>query len=282
MPRSGKERKKAHERAQEIRQIHLDRFKGSGRDGDIYSWIDSPLYLDPQDNNAVEYDSSFLPLVESSMEDVNVSDYLLRVFAHRQGGEGLVVADFGGPGRRVARELAKLGEKTERGALGVRKSFGMTLKDVGDTSADADEKHTVAEADLLSPQGDEAFNAWRGNDSVDIFFSRMGKGLEALPLDPYLLGEKAALAYRSLSEDGVMVIQAPTKLNPLLREWKKLLTKEHSNTLETRFALGSDDARVPFQTSFLIRKLPGAPKELPILNAKTVQKIARTTGKKKK
>lgn len=281
MPRSGKERRRQRAVGEEIARVHMGRFRGDGRDGDIYSWIDSPLRLDPNDHTVVDYDSSFLPLVEDSMEDVNVSDYLLRIFRHKQGGEGLVVADFGGPGRRLARDIGNLGEKTEKGALKIKKSFGITLRDVGDRSEDAERNHTVAEANLLDEEADEAFETWRAHEPVDVAFSRMGKGLETLPLDPYLLGGKVARAYRSLGEGGVLVIQAPQKLNPLLREWKKMLMGEHTGTLETSFTLGKDDARVPFQTSFLIRKLPGAPQELPMLSAREVQKIAKQMAKRR-
>ena len=186
--------------------------------------------------------------------------------------------DMGGPGRRLAANMRELGTRpTNELSFGVRRSLGVTLQDYEPESHeefDAAYRHTVLEGNLLTEKIDKDIDTWLGEDKIDLSFERLGGGMEALPLDPYWIAKKLQRSYKRHADGGAMFLQAPARMNRFLNEWVLLLKEKYPDTLEVSHHMGTNDGNIDLQSVLLIRKLPGAPAELPFLDARTVRRLS--------
>lgn len=257
-------------RKQELRanQVGIDYLKEKGITGQEWRFKDSPLLTDTGRNS---YETTFQDIIPNKD---SLATYLGTSLAYTNKKGGVVVIDIGGPGREVASDIREI----ETGAdekLTVKKSLGVTLEDIGNNRSDVESNHSVIEADLLEKETDRKIEEWLGEDKLDLIVERMAGGLDFMPNEPYALIRKVEHLYELLADGGVMLIQVPKSLKEIFREWAKEMEK-HKETIEFQFKAGDlmSNSSPSLNSAFLLRKLPGAPKKLPVLSVKRVQQIA--------
>jgi hypothetical protein len=160
------------------------------------------------------------------------------------------------------------------------KSFGVTLVDHRKPEELAlqnaeNEKihHEVLIGDIFDEETYKSLNKKLAGAKVDFIVSRMAKGLEFVPMEPYTVSKILKIWYDLLNEGGIMLVQTPTTLNNLLKIWAEKIFEEFSGVIEIRYDLGWKDSDTNC-SSFSLHKLPGAPKDLPLLDPKTVRKTS--------
>lgn len=161
------------------------------------------------------------------------------------------------------------------------KSIGVTLVDHREkniypehSSKEDDDKinHEVLVGDIFNSKTYESLNEKLNGAKVDLIISRMLKGLEFVPRDPYTVGKVLQVWYKLLNENGIMLVQTPYKFNNLLSKWAEKIRKQYGDTLEIESMKGDRDNNVHTCSVFRLNKLAGAPDELPLLEPKVVRK----------
>lgn len=277
----GKKRLEDRERVREELENFVESVKSNPRIFTArYGWIDSAL--DTGTANELDNEPMFntfscvLPEGTKSLRG-----YVEKVLAPYKGTATFV--EYGGPASRIAAEFTP-------GFF--ERSFGVTAVDLrndpaepelyaGHLERDAALRHEVVEGNLLTPKiYKELRNKNRGKKFTFII-ERMAKGLEFAPLDTKTAGALLQTWYESLDDGGLMLVQVPTHFNIFLSDWVALVEEHCGTTLEIRYNdRGQTEAGDQGYTSaLLIRKLPGAPESLPMLDAKTVKEIIRKRRK---
>jgi len=104
----------------------------------------------------------------------------------------------------------------------------------------------------------------------------MGQGLEFVPVEPYTISKILQIWYDLLREEGVMFVQTPVVFNNLLEVWVTKIKEEFKDIIEIEYQKGKKDAETNVPCgAFRLHKLPGAPKELPLLDPRIVKKIPK-------
>ena len=263
----GKEqrRKTIHDNAQKIRKF-LPVAEGKIRGG-YYTWVDSRL-----DRSGGYKPASFFETFEGVIPKNynNLQGYIEDALDSKAG--HAVGVEFGGPGSNLFSDFTP-------GFF--EESFGTTLidhrdpiKDVGYFERDKETHHTVIEGDILKPHIYRSIQKALNGRKADLIIERMGKGLEFIPTEPYFISDWVQLWYELLAERGLMLIQTPVVFNGLLKPWAEMLKEKYGNTLDPEYTIGVADDEIPSST-LRLRKIPGAPAELPMLDPWTVRKISK-------
>lgn len=157
------------------------------------------------------------------------------------------------------------------------KTAGITLGGSYDTKMEQQNRernHTVIHGDLFkmfdSNQLEENIQSWLGeNEKVDFIIERLMGGITSAPRNPYYLAKLANEWYERLSEGGILFAQLPIILQPLTQPWLEMVKKEYPNSLDVQFApaLGTGGGVLR------LRKLHGAPNELPLLSPREVKNL---------
>jgi len=114
------------------------------------------------------------------------------------------------------------------------------------------------------------------NEKIDLIIERMGQGLEFVPVEPYTISKILQIWYDLLREEGVMFVQTPVVFNNLLEVWVTKIKEEFKDIIEIEYQKGKKDAETNVPCgAFRLHKLPGAPKELPLLDPRIVKKIPK-------
>jgi hypothetical protein len=218
-----------------------------------YLWpmYDSPL-LSERDSSS--FDSEFNMFAP---EGQNLRDYIEEVLRPRKG--QAVAIEFGGPGSNL---FAGFSEGF------FRRSLGVTLKDkraAVKRSRDKVMNHSVIEGDLRDPFTKSKVNNWLGEDQVDLVFERLGGAGSKIPQDPYDIAQHASEWYKMVAEGGLMFLQVPTVVTPLIVPWL-----EKIDALYPGLARGG---RSLIWLDIQLHKIPGAPDELPLLTPREVRSI---------
>jgi len=182
-------------------------------------------------------------------------------------------------GRAVGMEFGGIGVNAFSGFTRgfFKRSFGIVLGDhregvmkEADRELLVDLKHEVLEGDILSPGPYKILENKLGGDKVDLIMERMILGLEMVPPDPYTIGKVLQTWYQLLNEGGIMLVQVPTVFEELLVRWETLLSSQYKDVLEFQFSrdIGSVSGS---NCAFRLRKLPGAPASLPLLDLETLR-----------
>jgi len=270
---SGKERRDLlaanEEKIVELRKLGEKgfRFKESDKEYLHYGWLDSPL--DGTGNGSfLKTFRDVLPSGAGSMRK-----YIEQTLRERKG--DAIGIEFGGIGSRAFEGFTENFFK---------KSIGVTLVDhdkgVSDfyayrTKEDSGRNHNIIEGDIFSEDTYAALETELRGQQADFIIERMAKGLEAVPREPYFIGKFISIWYRLLRENGVLFAQVPVALNPLLHPWIDKIRADYSGVLEVASAEGRGDIGGDTASAFRLRKLPGAPKELPLLDPRAVRAISR-------
>ncbi len=266
----GQERKKTVERiAQEAA-----RFKDIGEieilDLEHYTWIDSPL----DSSNEGSFVNSFKDLLPKG--EVSLRNYIETALKERKG--SAIGVEFGGIGSRLFRGFTP--DFFARSiAVSLLDHRGWAHQLARLEERDRKIHHEVLEGNVFDPKTYESLNRWLNGEKVDLVIERMGQGLEFVPVEPYTIGRILQTWYNLLREGGFMFVQTPVVFNNLLEAWVAKIKNEFKDVIEIEYQKGNKDDNVPC-SAFRLRKLPGAPGELLLLDPKVVGKIPKADFKK--
>lgn len=136
--------------------------------------------------------------------------------------------------------------------------------------------YEVLEGNIFDTETYKFLKQRLGSEKVDLIIERMGKGLEFVPIEPYTISKILQIWYNLLSEGGIMFSQTPVVFNNLLEIWIFKIQKEFKNIIEIEYQKGEKDDNGDTPCSaFRLRKLSGAPKELPLLDPRILRKIPK-------
>lgn len=219
-----------------------------------------------EETRAHSFAASFKSVLPEEFRDRQwpMKEYIHDLFQEKkENSEPLLAIEVGGPGSVVFLGF-------EEGYF--EKTAGITLAD-GRTTQDSwrDEKrnHSVIEGDLQTEKVKRAVDKWRGDRKIDLVFERMSGGLALLPRDPYHLAKEFSHWYDLLNEGGVMFVQIPVIMEPVLAEWEQKVREETGGTIETSSSNDSDGDWWVMR----LNKHPGAPEKLPLLTFREVRTI---------
>lgn len=249
-------------RKREDARVSIDtaaaRVQEKGLEDGQYSWLDSGLD---------EYSSHF-PMFETFemvIPRVEGKPHSIRAFVES------ALRDRAGRARGL--ELGGVGARLFRGFSEgfFSKTAGVTLVDERsplEQATKTQSSHKVFECNIFSAELSQQLERYFGT-KIDFIIERMGKGMEYVPADPYIVGASLQTYYRMLSNEGIMLMQVPVTFRHLLPEWKKLLV---SQGIGFEYDDGGTlrDAQADCPIVFLLRKRPGSPLELPLLTPRQV------------
>ncbi|MFA6386189.1 MAG: hypothetical protein WCW04_00230 [Candidatus Paceibacterota bacterium] len=244
------------------------------RENHNYGNIDSHL-----EKEGASFSYFFRNILPEGQKDLR--SYVESSFKEKQG-KALGV-EFGGVGSNLFRGFSK-------GFF--KETFGITLADHREkwkTKIDAYKNskhkldHNVIEGDILSDNLYDNLEEKLNGRKVDIIIERMFLGIEFMPAEPYKLSSILEKWYVMLNEGGIMFIQSPVVFNNLLDKWAEMLHDKYIDSIEFQYEKGIHDAAVENEgySSFRLRKLKGAPKDLPFLDSKTVARTEKWISSEK-
>jgi hypothetical protein len=266
----GKERKDLLKSNEEIINKAQEENRLVMRKNHNYTNIDS--HLEDKDANFSFFFRNVLPEREKDMRS-----YIESSLKEKQG--KAVGVEFGGIGQNLFRGFSNDIFK---------ETFGVTLADHRKKwKIKIDEfenkkrgvNHNVIEGDILSDGLYDSLNEKLKGRKVDLIIERMFKGIEFMPPEPYKLSQILGKWYEMLNENGIMFVQSPVVFNNLLDKWADMLHEKYNDIIEFQYEKGIHDAGIEDTgySSFRLRKLNGAPKELPFLDSRTVSTIEKWT-----
>ena len=229
-----------------------------------FDWKDSPLV-----EGYGNISSTFAPVLPEGAQ--NIRDYIERTLETRKG--SAVGVEFGGVG-------ANLFSGFTPGFF--KQTAGITLTDPNLKFLRKFRKqpatHQVIYGDITKDETYQSLQKLLGDQKVDLIIERMAGGLRFLPEEPFTMVKVLQTWYKLLNEGGVMFVQTPEVFDRLLVKWKEYLQNGEHSFLETQFDF-TQLRKSPFNTSiFRLRKLPGAPVELPLLNPRIVRDTQKSRG----
>ncbi len=242
----------------------VKRFRENAQDlieNNYYTWKDSPL--DEDEERQVSFRTAFYPVLPEKFQH-SLKEYIEVELSERKG--KAVGVEFGGTGSRVFSEFTPGFFKNTVGVTLIdhRSKMGKLL------SGDGRRNHEVIEGDILSPDTYDALNEATGGKKANLIMERMGRGLELVPDEPYYVAKILNIWYQILNEGGVMFVQVPAKFSSILKKWGELM-EEYKDTIELQYFPGFIDTDGMCLGSFRLKKLKGAPKDLPLLNPRDLK-----------
>lgn len=247
----------------------IETFKKLGaeliRKNSFYAWTDSPLDLEDTEQEPIR--SAFLKIIPTA--EKSIKSYVEDVLKEKSG-EAIGI-EFGGIGTTAFSEFTS-------GFF--KKSLAITLVDhrrkslfKQSTTKNLEQRinHTVIKADILDDETYDIINEKIDSSKVDLIIERMARGLDFIPPEPYLAMKTLQRWYDMLAEGGLMFVQIPVIFNELLVKWEKLIRDTcPTDILEFDCQYGSENKYRTNCSSIRIRKLKGAPEELPTLDHRTI------------
>ena len=219
------------------------------------------------------FSDSFKNLFENGEE--GMKGYIQKTLEGKKG-EAIGV-EFGGPATNLFRSF-------DKGFF--KRSIGVTLVDHRKDSRKKpypsnsplvilneniiNDNHDVLEGDIFKQETYENLSKRLNGEKVDFIMERMEGGLRMVPSDPYTMGKILENWYELLNEGGIMFVQSPVVFNNLLEKWVDKIKSEFGNVIEVKYKKGTEDF-TPACSAFRLRKLPGAPSKLPLLDISTVK-----------
>lgn len=261
----GKQRRKE---LSEISKIDISQNQSSEERNRPHWSFNSPLTKEKNDDFLGSFEQTFSKVLPSG--ENNFRGYIEKnIISLNRKGEALGL-ELGGQGSKVFGGFSE-------GLF--KKSVGIALVDhrhILDKRDDTRRHHTVITENILSPNLDTVISEWSEGEGVDVIFERMMGGLEINPVqDPFIASQAFQKWYSWAREGSMMFLQVPVVLNPLMPEWRSLVRDASNGCVTTEFHPGHMDGFVDSGSTLHIHKLPGAPKELPMLDVRTVRRISR-------
>ncbi|MBI4086342.1 MAG: hypothetical protein HY433_03850 [Candidatus Liptonbacteria bacterium] len=266
----GQERKKTVEQVAQEAAHFKDIAEIEILDFEHYTWADSSL--DGSDKGS--FVNSFRDLLPG--EEISLRNYIETALKERKG--SAIGVEFGGIGARLFSGFTPdFFAKSIAVSLLDHRGWAHQL----DRIKERDKKlhHEVLEGNIFESNTYKSLNQWLNGEKVDLIIERMGKGLEFVPGEPYEVSKILRIWYNLLREGGIMFAQTPVVFNNLLEAWAVKIDREFKGKIEIEFQTGYEDDGVAC-SAFRLRKLSGAPNELPLLDPKTVGKIPKADFKK--
>ncbi|MEK7106333.1 MAG: hypothetical protein AAB895_03165 [Patescibacteria group bacterium] len=265
---TGKDRKHIIKISEEVKEDFINDDNKEFR----YNWVDSPADNDNFQLNT--YEPKGRPFMETFKEVIGqeylLTDYIEKELSSKKG-EAIGV-EFGGVGVGFFNSFSKDFFK---------KSFGVTLVDhrmehrrMSSSLVEQNINHKILLADIFDEKFYEKLEKDLEGKKVDLIVSRMGAGLEFVPGDPYLVGKTLNMWYKLLAEDGLMLVQTPIIFNKILFKWSDKVLEESKGLIDFKFTRGDTNGSVS-SSAFNLKKLKGAPEDLPMLDPKTIFKSER-------
>lgn len=262
----GKERKEYIERWGEINIEQQARERELGLHV-AHSWVDTGLYGNERDMPFTLYFEGVVP-----KDEKDLGTYV-KSCIESTGKQGKALGiEFGGQGYSLFNDFEKLSPGLFRKSLAV----AFTKNTKGDTDPDirvAKTDHTFQAGDLLKEETYKRVDEWRSGRKVAFIIERLAGGFKSMPQHPIMLANIFKKWYSMLDDGGVMFIEAPTSFGNILEAWGKFLKEKHSDTIDFELAHNSHGSPV-----FRLRKLKGAPEELPVLSAKETLETEKVLG----
>lgn len=233
-------------------------------------------YYNNRDSHLEYKDASFAFFFRNVLpEGYNMRTYIESSLKEKQG-KALGI-EFGGVGQNLFRGFSE-------GFF--KETFGVTLADHRKNltmyidkfkNKILDVNHNVIEGDMLSDNLYNNLEKKLKGRKVDLIVERMFKGIEFMPAEPYKLSKILGKWYEMLDENGIMFVQSPVVFNNLLDKWGEMLHEKYKDSIEFQYEKGIHDAGVENTgySSFRLKKLQGASKELPFLDPRIVATIEK-------
>lgn len=224
-----------------------------------YRLKDSGLYPSPSDEYPSDSFAGYFREVIPS-EGHDLGRYLKKVFKNG----GAIGIEFGGQGKRLFMDL------NEKYPGLFSEFFGIALGEYEEDKKPAG--HTFIAGDLTVPETYRALEEKLGGRKANFIVERMVRGLNYVPfLEPARMAEILGKWYELLDTDGILLLEIPSLLRPLQEAWVAHLRRIAPETLE----VSSVHEKNGEDGLLLIRKLPGAPESLPLLDIQTVKRLPR-------
>lgn len=225
------------------------------RNSEDWTATDSPL-RDGGAYGSLSFQNAFRHVLREGYEDLgkDVEDEL----SERKG--KAVFLEYGGPGTTASAGFSK-------GFF--KKTAGISILD----SALNLGSHTVISGDILSNKTQREVLQWLGNDRPDLIIERMQAGLAMNPGNHTVLYHTFKKMYEILNEGGIMLIQVPRRAYDVTSLWAHMLTRNFGDVIKTSLWPSESEyhkvtplGKSQSDTVILrLRKLPGAPAKLPML-----------------
>lgn len=231
-----------------------------------YTWVDSPLEETRSYIEGRSFSDSFSYVLPE--KNIGLKQYIEKSLEARKG--KAIGVEFGGIGSQLFSGFSP---------NFFAKSMGVTLVD--QRTHNNDEKsfqedirinHEILINNILKSETYEYLKKWLNHEKIDLIISRMAAGLEFIPLEPYTTSKILEIWYELLNDGGIMFVQVPVEFNKLLVLWVEMIQKKFSEVIEIQFIQNRNNNSAP-GSCVRLRKLPGAPRKLPLLDPRTVNKI---------
>jgi hypothetical protein len=131
----------------------------------------------------------------------------------------------------------------------------VTLKDISEKR-----NHSVIVGDMFDEKKKaEIVQDFLQGQKVDLIFERAKMGQKYYPRDAHFIGKQLAFWYKHLADNGVMFLTPPFAVrDEYVEPWMKMIQESYAGQIEVQANEGYDAIR--------IRKLPGAPEHLPLID----------------
>lgn len=227
---------------------------------------DMPKVYGMYDEDISSFAESFEAVIpdkeKQGNQDMGLVRYLRQHFPHGVN----VLFEAGGPASKLASTL--------RNHITIKESKGATLTDLRNPVAqleDTSRHHSVVEGNIF----DTTNNFGLETGSVDVFIERMGaaiqqeKGLDSptVPQNIYAIADIASHWYSLLSERGVMFVQLPRIVAPILHGYIHMLQQHFPQQFEIQAGMTKGKNK---WLMLRLQKLPGAPETLPMLTHRQI------------
>jgi len=247
-----------------IRKEFGEILKGNIRDERDWGIYD--LTLDPLQKEGASYARTFSFLTEpDGLPRISFKEYIEDILRGREG--QAIGIDFGGVGSRVFRGFSK-------GFF--KRTLGLTLGDgrgEDEKKIDRENGHDVIGGNMFDPIIRKRIKGWLNGQKVDLIFERMEGGLDCVNHDMRFVREALKQIYFILREGGVAFIQQYWYLfessgasAEQLYSWAEGVNRGYEGRIEITLDPQSvNDDRVKYgKGAMMIRKLEGAPEQLPL------------------
>jgi hypothetical protein len=174
--------------------------------------------------------------------------------------------DLGGPGSSVFADFTE-------GFF--KKSAGVTLVDHRKPRLiERDEKkhHIVIPGNIFDPQTYNTVRERLGEDKIDLIFERLLGAEDLIPNEPYAISRIVQEWWKLLDEGGIVFMQTNKEMDSLASKWVNMLEADFSKVIQAQHNPYSDIE--PWLGAIRLRRLRGAPNELPMLDPRTVRDVS--------
>lgn len=239
----------------------------------IYNVLDSKADSPGDTNLGTSFFDTFRSVLPDGTE--SLTSYIEQVLKAKRG--RALAIEFGGTGSKL---FANFSPRF------FARTCGVTLVDHSRPKSNLEKiranlglsgsrEHSVLLGDMFADETYNTVRQWSKGAKVDLIIERLLKGLEFVPIEPFILSKVLQRWYEMLDVNGVMLIEVPPKLDPLVESWTNLLREKRIyEKLNIEYVTASA-RQSSFSSVLRLRKLSGAPESLPLLDAREVRGLSK-------